>query len=243
MKQTHLLIIAAVVVTALIAGSWYAFSFGSSVQDTPGESPEIELGEVKTDPAFENESTVVAVVNGEELSRIDFEALQSQIAAQQGFDLISIDVQTKAQVESQALDALVSQALLKQAAANKGVVASEEDVDEQIQTVKSQFESEALFETALTAQGMTEDDLRSQARTDIAAKAYLEQELSLSSVAVTDEEVEAVYRQATVGQEEAPPLEEAREQLEGMAIQQKQQTLIANLLQQLRAEADIQILI
>lgn len=220
------ILIGVVVVLLLGLGAWYLIDMqtGSGTGAASGNEP-------------------VAIVNGEEISRADFNTLQTQIAMQQGVDPSTLDAQMQAQLQTQAADVIVSQALLRQAAARAGITATEEAVNTQLETIKTQFGSEAAYEEAIATEGITEEELRAQIQTDLATRAYLEQELDLSSVTATDAEIQRLYEEAVAGAEDAPPLTEVHEQVEAMVIQQKQQQLVAGLLADLRAEADIEMLI
>ena len=189
-----------------------------------------------------NNDGPVAIVNGQEISRADFDNLLAQNAAQQGLDPESLDAETQKQFKTSTVNALISQALLEQAASESHVAVADADIDEQIEIIKSQFGSEEEFETALLAEGITMEELRTLIEQDLAVAAYLEQELELSSVSVTAQEIEEVYGQA-VAVQEVPPLEEVRDQVEMLVTQQKQQGLRDELVAKLRTQAEVKIFI
>ena len=220
MNKTN--IIRSVIVLALVSAlGWYALSRPAAA--SPGEA--------------------VATVNGEALTRAQLTAEESLFASQQGLSATSTAAQ--AQFQSGALDALVSQALLAQAARQAGVTASSTLVDEQLASAKSSFSSTAEYEKALAARGMTEQDLRSQISENLIVNAYLGQQLRLASTTATDAEVQSLYAQLAAGQSgtTTPPLSQVRSQVEQMVIRQKQQASVAALVAQLRSKADIRILI
>lgn len=213
-------IISLVVIAAVVAGAWYFVSNRDGAQGEP-----------------------VAVVNGENITASQLEDLQSQIAAEQGTTLEALDENTRAQVRTQALDVLISRTLLKQAAANAGVSVSAEDVAAQFDAIKGQFESDSAFQSTLTAEGLTEKTLRDQVKQDMTIQAYLRQELDLESITVTDEEIAQAYEAAIQGAEEVPPLEEVRDQVEQLVRGQKEQVLITQHVQELRENAEVEVLI
>lgn len=223
MQKTILVVIGVVVIAA---GVWY-FIFSN----TPFDRESVDTGDV------------VAIVNGEKISRANFEAFKSRVAAQQGFDIALLDAKTKSQFEAQVIDELIAQALLRQAVDESELTASQEEVDAQVDATVAQLGGEEAFQQALAAEGLSEEELRAQISANLATQAYLEQELNLSSIAATDEEVEAAYAQAAAQDETIPVLEDVREQVERLVIQQKQQALFTQFIQQLRAQADIEILI
>lgn len=226
-QKTILLIIGALVIGA---GAWYLISSGPPTASDPS-----------------NSAGAVAIVNGEEISRTQLEVLKSQIALQQGADLSSLDEEAQSQLDRQIVDELVSQALLRQAVSASGVVVSQAEVDAQIDATITQLGGEEAFREALATEGISEEELREQLSADLTRQAYLEQELNLSSVTAIEEEVEAAYAQAVAQaspqEEDIPPLADVQAQVEQSVIQQKQQSLLAQFIDQLRAEADIEILL
>jgi FKBP-type peptidyl-prolyl cis-trans isomerase (trigger factor) len=222
------IIIAAIILIIATAGAWMYYS---NTQSSPSLIP--------TDDTQEERTSIVATVNGEEITREQFETIKAQVAAQQGFDVNTLDEATLAQLDTEILESLISQALLRQAALDTGVTVPAEDIDAQVATVEQQFESIDAYQAALAAEGLTDESLRSQIERDLRTQAYLEQELQLSTITATEEEVNAAYEAVAAGQD-VPPLTEVYAQVETMVIEQKQQERIAGLLGTLSAGADIQ---
>lgn len=221
--QKALLVIVGLVVIA--AGAWYFIFSGAASEKGP-----IDTGDA------------VAVVNGEEISRADFDALESQIALQQGIDTATLDTETRNRLEADIVDELIAQTLLRQASDESGIVISQEDVDAQINATIAQTGGEEAFRQALAENNLSEEELRERANTQLAVQAYLEQELNLSSVEATEEEIDLAYAEANT-QGEVPPLEEMREQIRGLVIRQKQQELVAEHIAQLREQASVEVLL
>jgi len=225
--QQKTLLVAIIGIVIVAAGAWFFFSNG----EAPSQNGMPEI------------SDTVARVNGEDIIRTELENSEAQIAAQQGIDLASLDTAGREQLQAQALDGLIANTLIQQAAANSGIIATEADIDAQIELIKGQFPDDAQFQEALSGQGLSEADLREQVKGEVAIQAYLEQTLDLAAITVTDEEVNALYEQESAVTEDVPPLEDVRGQIESFVIQQKQQELFAAHIQELRSNADIEILI
>lgn len=224
-------LIAIIVLLIIGAGGWYLVSSGTLNLNQfmqPGGSAD------STDTA-----TTVATVNGENISSAQLAAAAAQINAQNGTSTIT----TPAQVQAQALDSLIAQMLLVQAVKKAGIVASSTQVEAQIQAAKTQLGTQAAYEQALAAQGMTEASLRAQISADLAIQEYLSQTLNLSAITATDAEIQTAYKQASEQQTDVPPLSQVRDQVQKFVIQQKQQQLINAQIQKLRSEGDIKILI
>jgi FKBP-type peptidyl-prolyl cis-trans isomerase (trigger factor) len=222
------IIIGIIVVLALIGGGWYAYSnnlipsFRGSAQKDP--------------------NAVVARVNGVDITRASLSQSETQVAAAQGVDLASLDQESRAQLQTAALDNLIVQILVGQAIAQAEVSASDEEVATQIETIKGQFVDTAAYQAALVAQSMTEADLRAQLVGDLTRQKYFKEILSLDAVTATEEEIRALYDQVAAVQD-VPPLEETYDEVETAVIQQKQQALVNAHVAELRATADIEILI
>ena len=185
----------------------------------------------------------VATVNGTPITRSQLTASESQIAMQQGLTSTSTAVQ--AQFQSDALNLLIGQALIEQAAQKAGITASSTEVATQLAATKAQFSAPSDYEKALAAREMTENDLRSAIADNLVINAYLEQQLDLSTATATPAEIQAAYKQVASQQTgtTTPPLSAVRDQVAQMVVQQKQQDSINAYVAQLRSTANIQILI
>ncbi len=214
-------IIGAVIVVIVVAVGWYTLSGHDSANGT------------------------VALVNGTPITRAQLTKAESQIAAQQGLSATSTAAQ--AQFQSNALDSLIAETLLSQAAQKAGITASSSAVDAQVASAKSQFSTPSEYQLALAAQGMTEADLRAQISKNFAINTYLEQQLNLANATATVAEIQAAYNQ--VKAQQAPgatplqPLAQVRTQVAQMIVQQKQQQSVSAYVAQLRSVADVKILI
>jgi len=221
------IVIAIIGVIAIVAGAWFFFSGGSlpSLGDTS------------------KSSDVIARVNGEDITREQLEQIETQFTAGQGIDVASLDATTRKQLQEDALDRLISSLLIQQAVADSGIITTEAEIDVQLEAIKTQFQDDAQFQEVLVAQNLSEDDVREQIAKELPSQRYLEQTLDLASITVSEEEIQARYEQEVVTTENVPALEDVRAQIEALIIQEKQQELLAMHVQELRASAEIEILI
>jgi hypothetical protein len=220
-----------IAVVLIAVGVWY---FTSSGHGMPGSAATTTTAAVTT-------NDTVATVNGTPIMRNKLVATEAQITTQLGVTASTSAQQ--AQLQTQALDSLIGQVLLSQAASAAGITASSTLVDAQIQAAKTQLGSDTAYQQALAAQGMTEADLRTQIASGLAINTYLEQQLKLSAITATDAEITAAYKQVAAAQTGVPPLAQVKAQVKQSVIQQKQQVLINAQVQKLRATADVKILI
>lgn len=228
MKNT---LIALLILIILGVGGWYLYTNKDTL------FPSGDNGEEQ------KEDGIVALVNGEEVSQDDFNALQTQVASQQGIDVSSLTQEEKTNFETQVLNTLISQVLLRQAIGDSQTSVDDSQIDEQVENIKNRFETEAAFNEALSSQGATLGDLREQVRSQLTTQTYLNEQLDFESLSATDAEIQSTYEQAVAGQEDAPALSDVRGQVQQLVLQQKQQQLVNELIEELRADADIEVLL
>jgi hypothetical protein len=216
----------AVVVLLLLA----ALAFGGLYWYTNGDVASIldKIGSARTN------GEPVARVNGTEITRDKLDAAKAQQTA------VGLD---EATANQQALDALIARELLLQQARADGVVATEQEVEQQLAQIKTQLGGEEQYQATLEQQVLTDQEVRVDLSEQIIIQKYLDSFIEANAVSATDEEIQSVYDQLAAAQEDAPSLEEARAQVEAFVIQQKQQQLVDQLIQQLRASANIEVLI
>lgn len=184
----------------------------------------------------------VAKVNGESIPQGEFTKFESQILAQQGVDTTTLDEESKKQIQTMVLDMLISQRLLTQGAKKANLEVTNEEVEAQFAAVKSQFPDEAAFQEILKTEELTEKEVKEQIEKDLLIQKYLDQELNLASIEVTDQEIAEAYKVVSATQE-IGTLEEVKENIKEYVSGQKQQQLIAEFVQKLRTEAEVEILI
>ena len=226
MQNKNILAILGVVVVLIIA-TLFVFSEKLGI-NTPNQNNEI--------------AGPVAIVNGEEIPRSEFETLKSQIVTQQNIDFSTFEPAVETQFDAQIAEELIAQALVKQAAAASDISVSEEEVDAQIEIVRDEFGGQEVLDEMLDTEGISQEEFRDLIKTGITTQVFLERELNLSSVTATNEEIEALYNEAAT-QGDIAPLEEVRTQVELSVIDQKQQALIAEFTSQLRTSANIEVLL
>lgn len=191
-----------------------------------------------------DESKVVAVVNGQELTGTEYNAALTSIQGQMqqaGQDPTSKEVLE--QIKAQALDTVVNQTLILQQAKEEELTASETEVDERYATLEEQYGGEEALSQALSAQGMDIKTFKLDIADSILFEKY--QDKVVPADEVTEEEIQAYYDQVAAQSEEEgqelPPFEEVSEEIAGiLQEQQQQQKLIAHL-EELKESAEIEL--
>lgn len=186
----------------------------------------------------------VAVVNGQKIARSIYDGRYAQLAAvvaSQGQSATSTEIADE--IKKQTLDNLVTETLLLQEADKEGIKVNTEEVNTQFTQSKAQFADDAAFQKALTDQGYIEGTFREFLTRGNIIQQYLLAHVDMSSAAATEEEVKNLYNQASASGTNVPPLEQVRAQVESQIVQQKQQVLITNFVNQLKASSTIETLI
>lgn len=226
---------------------------GSETSQAPAnESAAPEAAPEVADPDLEGVPDVVAVVNGTEIPKTDFEAVytaQYETAATQS--QMSGEPVDQDALKSQTIEGMIGTELLIQEADERGIEATDEAIstalDELVATY--QLSSADEFYSTLAEQGTDEETVNEQLATQVQVEQLIEEEAG--GTAPTEEELTAAYDEAVAQQEEQnaaseeeteiPPFEEVRTALEEQLQTQKQSAAAESLVSSLREAADVTV--
>lgn len=240
-------VLAAIIIgaCALIAGGLYWWS-AASTNGVVTDEQQIDFG-LNTAPTaipLEEVPEVVATVNGVEIPKTVFvtniEQLRAMLA-QQGQDPSNPSI--AGQIQAQALEQVVNNELLLQAAIASGAATSDEDVAQQIEQIKGQFVDTASFDTELANAGLTIDELEDNIREQLIIGNYVESVDSVvAATNVTTEDARATYDEVAAGatDESFPAFEDVEAQIIAELTNQNRQVAITELISSLRAAAEIE---
>lgn len=199
----------------------------------------------------------VATVNGEEILESELNASVDQMVSsyeQYGFDMESEQGQQMlVQIKTQALENLIQQEFLMQAAKAAGYEMSDADLEAEIDAIKSQFSSEEEFEEALEANGFTLESYRKRLKAELMISEFFQSQIEDKDV--SDEEIQTYYDDYVASLEEQneeldeeeqkdiPELEEIKDDIEQQLIQEDRQAKIQDIIGQLMDDAEIERLI
>jgi len=186
----------------------------------------------------------VAIVNGKKIYQKEYAeslTLIEQTVTQQGEDITQATVQEA--VKKQALEMLVNSALLITAAEKNGVTAEKDEIQVKYDELVTQLGSQEELTKKMAEVNLSEEKLRRNIRERIITDKYIESETKIKDITVSETEVTEFVKQISTGDTKLPPLEEIRPQIEAQILSQKQQQVIQDLLEKLKGEADIQMLI
>jgi peptidyl-prolyl cis-trans isomerase C len=131
---------------------------------------------------------VLARVNGQPVTKTDFDRLVKNVEAGRG----PIPADKRDEVFRAVLDQLITYNVLKQEAAARKLTVSDADVDAQVAQMQKQFPSEAEFNEALAARNATVAQLKADARVDMSINKMMETELA-SMTTATDADAQDFY--------------------------------------------------
>jgi peptidyl-prolyl cis-trans isomerase C len=134
---------------------------------------------------------VLARVNGEKIERWEFDNAVKRIEARAGGP---IPPDKRDQVLRGVLDQLVAYHLLAQESRARKLAVADTDVDARLADIRKGFPTEEAFKQGIAAQGLTLEQLKSQAKTSLEVAKVIETEVN-SKVAVQDPEVKGFYDQ------------------------------------------------
>jgi len=126
-----------------------------------------------------NDADIAARVNREVITVVQLDAEVARIAVQSP---AVFDMNEEGEVRKMLLDEFIDRTLLEQEAKKEGVTASDEDIEEQIDIVKSAYVDEQALNEALSAAGYTLDTLRAQIAYDLLVQGLLDKRTSETSL-------------------------------------------------------------
>ncbi len=211
-NNMYIVITAAVIV---LAGAGIIFALG--VFDSPteiAEDPEIEAPEeVVEDPQAEPENgTVIATINGEEVTRGEFNmALQQEMAQYEmhGIDMESDEMkETEDEIKEQVFENnFIIPILLEQKSKEVGIEITDQEVEERYMEYETQFGGDEALEAQMEQMGLTREELEEEIALELTVTSFLDQYLDNyleehpderideEKVEIDEEEVEEFYRQ------------------------------------------------
>ena len=131
---------------------------------------------------------VLARVNGQPVTKGDFDRLIKNLEAGRG----AIPDDKRNEVLRGALDQLITYSVLKQEAASRKFTVTDADVDAQVASMQKQFPTQAEFDKALSARNTTVEQLKADARIDMAINKMMEAEVANATPA-TDADAQDFY--------------------------------------------------
>jgi peptidyl-prolyl cis-trans isomerase C len=154
-----------------------------------GQAPQPTPAPPAAKPVPAELPAVLARVNGDEITRAEFEQNVRNIEGRAGRE---VPAEQRDEVLRGLLDEMVAVRLLQQEAARRQLTVDNARLEAALKQLRSQFPTEAAFKQALVAQKMSLDDLRKEARQNLVVTDMLEQEVG-KQIDVKPSDVSAFY--------------------------------------------------
>ncbi len=200
----------------------------------------------KVDSPVSGNPESIATVNGVAISKAVYDTqLATAISSYkaQGIDVTNADELAKIKV--QVLNNLIDNELVGQGIVSSGIKVAEADVEKQIQDIIEQTGGADKFQAELTKANLTEVQLRDNISKQLTLQKYLEANVDINKIIVSDTEISQFYKQYSDAQKTAsstikvPALKELSDQIKQQITSNKQQALINDFILSLRVKAQI----
>ncbi|WP_226584677.1 SurA N-terminal domain-containing protein [Halobacillus litoralis] len=200
------------------------------------------------EPDLENVPEVVAEVNGEEIKKEDFEmSYQSQFQQAAMQSQMTGSKLDQEQLKKQVADSLVGQELLIQEASTRDYKISDEEVNKTLEDLakQNQVESKEKFLKELEKQGMKEEEVMTQLRSQLKIDKLIAEEVKVEEP--TEKELKAEYdkikeQQASADTEqEIPAFEDVKDTMKQRMQQQQKMEGTQKLVKNLREDAEVTV--
>lgn len=132
---------------------------------------------------------VLARVNGEAVSKAEFDRAVAALEARNGGP---VPAQQRDRILRDVLDQIVSYKLLTQESKARQIAATDSEVDERMKEIQAQFPSEDAFKQMLTSRNTTVEQVRGDIRQDLTVQKLITGAIA-DKVAVTPEQVKDFY--------------------------------------------------
>jgi len=227
---------------------WYPYAAGALVLFALGavwmrleQEGRVDTSFFSSVTASSESRAVVATINGEKLRNSDLDLSVEQLtqaAAAQGLDPADPAVATE--IRSQATQMLINTTLLQQAAADQGIVITDEQLNERIVELETNAGGAELLAERMTEFDIDRETFETDVRTELTILALLDTVFAEADMTVTEEDIVEVYESASAAGAEVPPLDVARPQIEAQLLQGKEQSAVDAFIDELREAADIE---
>lgn len=195
-------------------------------ESAAGEKVEITEAE-KVD-----ESDIVAVVNGDDIKGETYNLVYSQLKLHAGAFEEEVD---NNEIKQATMESLIDRQLLLQQAKEEGVEVTDEVVDSEFETIKS--ENKEALDTLLEQYQITEEGFKDQLKFELTLNEFLAKTIE---VTVTDEEVKEQYEKAKEGNDSIPEFDEIKDQLKKQLLQQKTDEALQAKIDKVKEKSEIE---
>lgn len=197
-------------------------------ESTESENTAPEITEEEKLP----EDEIVAVVNGDEINGKTYNIVYSQLKLQaaQFNDEVDLD-----EIKELTIESVIDRQLLIQEAKEIGIEYTDEEIEEQFLEMKEN-NGEAL-ETILGQYQFTEEMFKEQIKFEFIMNDFMNEAIEIS---VDDDELKEHYEKAKEDNDDIPPFDEIKNDLQRRLVQQKTTEQLEKLIEEAKEVAKIE---
>jgi peptidyl-prolyl cis-trans isomerase C len=197
MAKKSMTVVFGLVVLLILTSFGFSLCLGAGEKDAKKENVAASGSKdsKKEKPAVTNKDASkdrVALVNGTVITRSDYDTEMGRFERQMAMSGQAPNPAEMSEMKTRVLDGLIDRELLKQEAKKQGITVDDNDVNQQMTTLKQKFGSEKEYTDTLAKMNLTEADLKAQLRQDLAIKKLIDQQIA-PKVTITPEEMKAFY--------------------------------------------------
>lgn len=193
-------------------------------------------------PSVAQSDEVVIEVNGETVVESELEKrvdlMLQRMRSRYGDQIEEQDDEMRERIRQQTIDQTVEELLLKTTARESDVSVGEDEVQEAVESQKSQFQDEEQFQQALKNNDLTPEEFRQQVEENLLVQKFLKQEIG--KVTVSEEEAREYFSE-NQQRFEGESFEENEGRIRRILRQQKQQDEHRKLLKELREDGEVDV--
>src|SRR5699024_841151 len=191
------------------------------------EAEQVEISDDEKVP----DDDIVAVINDEDVEDETYNIIYAQIKS---FDTESDKDYDQKENQELTMDSLIDRIVLLQYAKDDGIEVSEEEAEDEIDTIKS--ENEDNYKNILDQFQMSEDGFKEQLRFELTLDKFKEKKIDEE---VSDEEVQEAYDELAEENEDVPELDEVEDQLKTNLLDQKTNEALQKKIDKVKEDAEI----
>ncbi|HLR53128.1 MAG TPA: SurA N-terminal domain-containing protein [Pseudogracilibacillus sp.] len=191
------------------------------------EAEQVEISDDEKVP----DDDVVAVINDEDVEGETYNIIYAQLKS---FATQSDQDVDQKEIQELTMDSLIDRIVLLQYAKDEGIEVSEEEAEDEIDTIKS--ENEDNYKNILDQFQMSEDGFKEQLRFELTLDKFKEKKIDEE---VSDEEVQEAYDELAEENEDVPELDEVEDQLKTNLLDQKTNEALQKKIDKVKEDAEI----
>ena len=187
---------------------------------------------------------VVAIVDGDEITREQLNLRMQDLESDPSIQVPDTNqAAIRAEFERLVLEEVIIDFLLAQEAKKQGLTADKDEINNVIQDLISQFDSEEMFEQELAELGLNKRLLKQETENQLLINQYYAKLVEENDIEISPEEIEQVYQEEIAPQEDSPAIEGVALEIYDELRQQKLLELLTRIVEELKESTEIEIFI